>query len=220
MSLSLYLSLYMGSLGSRAASLFALVILLQIMMAKVSLQKETKRRLQHALTGHAMVQISYVLPPTLAIGLLLLGAGGMYILQTRFPKEFRRTFGPLLRSEELSGAQLPGAFYFLLGTALAVLLSNDINTARYSVECLAIADPVASWIGSTISSPKINSQSSVSGCAACFVAAWCVGYLMLGTDTYTISVGALVCTIAEGMPYGNDNLNIPVLTALAVEKFG
>lgn len=214
---------------TRAVSLFVLVIVFQIIMARfVSLKAETKRRLQHALTGHSLVQISYVLPRNLSICLLIVGAGGMYILQQYFPIKFRTTFGPLLRSDELSGTQLPGAFYFLVGTALTVALTeDDMNVARYAVECLAIADPMASWIGSTIRSPKLNRKSSVAGCLACFVTAWFVGYMMLlTTETTTTTThihvvfGALVCTIAEGIEYGNDNLNIPILTALAVEKLG
>ena len=146
----------------------------------------------------------------------------MYILQQYFPTQFRSTFGTLLRKDELSGEQLPGAFYFLVGTALTVALTkNDMNVARYAVECLAIADPMASWIGSTIRSPKLNSRSSVAGCLACFVTAWFVGYIMLLKATTRIHVvGALVCTVAEGIVYGNDNLNIPIFTALVVEKLG
>jgi dolichol kinase len=217
------ININMSSLSMRAASLFILVVLFQVLMARVALEKETKRRLQHALTGHALVQISYVLPRNLAIGLLLLGAAGMYALQKYFPNQFRQTFGPLLRAQELSGDQLPGAFYFLLGTAVTVLLVEDWTVARYAVECLAIADPVASWIGSTVASPKINKGSSLSGCVACFLTAWCVGWLMLPTNTnsaFTMTIGALACTIAEALPYGNDNLNIPILTALVVHNFG
>jgi len=36
----------------------------------------------------------------------------------------------------------------------------------------------------------------------------------------TLFIGATVCTIAEGLPFGNDNLNIPVITAFVVENFG
>lgn len=208
-----------SEIWTRGASLFGLVVLFQIVMAKISLQPTTKRRLQHALTGHSMIQISYVIPRNMCIILLLIGAGGMYILQQYFPTEFRSTFGPLLRKDELSGAQLPGAFYFLLGTALTASLAQDLNNARYAVECLAIADPMASWIGSTISSPKLNNKTSIAGCLACFFSAWLVGRIMLVTETLqTQLLGALVCTIAEGIPHGNDNLNIPILTILAVER--
>ena len=43
------------------------------------------------------------------------------------------------------------------------------------------------------------------------------------TPNFTVSavfIGAGACTIAEGLPFGNDNLNIPVITAFIVDKFG
>jgi dolichol kinase len=207
------------SLGLRAASLFVLVVLFQVVMARGvhSLQKETNRRLQHALTGHALVQISYVLPRSVAAVLLFVAAAGMFLLQHYVPDHFRQAFGPLLRPDELSGKALPGAFYFLVGTAMTVVLVDDWTIVRYAVECLALADPVASWIGSSIRSPALNQGSSVSGCLACFATAWMVGWLMLEDATpILLTVGAVVCTVAEALPYGNDNLTIPIATSMTV----
>jgi dolichol kinase len=39
-----------------------------------------------------------------------------------------------------------------------------------------------------------------------------------GFNYTTVTLGALACTVAEALPYGNDNLNIPLLTALVVDK--
>ncbi len=206
-------------LWARAGSLAVLVVVFQVLVARVSLNKETKRRLQHALTGHALVQISYVLTREIALALLSLGAGGMYILHQYYPSSFRNAFGPLLRANEM--VNLPGAFWFLVGTAGTILLVDDWIIVRYAVECLALADPMASWIGSTIRSPKINRGSSFSGCLACFATAWGVGIVMLSNPSnHTLFIGALACTLAEASPYGNDNLNIPILTALAVHHYG
>ena len=211
----------MASLLFRAASFFLLVILFQILVARVSLQTETKRRLQHALTGHALVQISYFLPLAASIILLLLGAFGIYVAQAYALTWFQQVFGALLREDELSGKQLPGAFYFLLGTAFTVFIASDMEIARYSLECLAIADPMASFVGSTIPSPKVCPGSSMSGCIACFGTAWLVGVVMLPmVSQSTLLLGALACTIAEASPYGNDNMNIPLLTAIMVDQFG
>lgn len=204
----------------RAASLFILLILFQVLMAQVQMGHETKRRLQHALTGHCMVQVSYFLTPPLCFGLLLIAAIGMCISQRYFLPQFQATFGPLLRPQELSGENLPGAFYFLLGTAITVGLV-DMEIARYAVECLAIADPVASWIGSSIPSTKLSASASVSGCFGCFASALLVGWIMLPRGSVgTWSLGALACTLAEALPYGNDNFNIPVITALVVQNVG
>jgi dolichol kinase len=206
------------SLWARGACFFCVLVVFQLIMARIPTEKATKRRLQHALTGHALVQISYVLSRDLALGLLLLGAAGIHICQKYFPSHFRQHFGDLLRPSELSGFRLPGAFYFLLGTAATLALVADLATARYAVECLAFADPIASWIGSSIRSPNLNSGTSVSGSAACFGTAWIIGWAMLDADFRTITIGAMACTVAEGVPYGDDNLNIPIVTALVIER--
>jgi dolichol kinase len=212
----------MDSLLFRATSFFLLVVLFQVLVARVALQTETKRRLQHALTGHALVQISYILPFAACIILLLLGAFGMFVAQAYAKTWFQQAFGALLREDELSGKQLPGAFYFLLGTTLSLLIAtDDLDIARYAVECLAIADPMASFVGSTIPSPKLCPGSSMSGCIACFGTAWIVGVVMLPMVSHsTLLIGALACTIAEASPYGNDNMNIPLLTAIVMNQFG
>ena len=237
-----------SSLVVRGISLAVLVLLFQFFVARApDLKKETKRRFQHALTGHALVQISYVLPRNLSLALLLIGSIGMYVAKTFFFEAFLEAFGGLLRPQETSGEVLPGAFYFLIGTAIAIsgLVTNDLQIARYAVECLALADPMASWIGSTVPSPKFTiatkggtpRTSSLSGCLACFGTALGVGWWMLvvsssstypardeatGSSGFTPMVlvaGALACTIAEGLPFGNDNLNIPVITAFVVDRF-
>jgi dolichol kinase len=206
----------------RAASLVVLVVLFQVCIARVpSVQRETKRRWQHALTGHVLVQSSYVLPKNVALALLIITSVGMLLWRTFLPEHFYQAFGPLLRPTELQGGSqyMPGAFYFLLGTAITVSMVDGWMIPRYAVECLALADPVASWIGSSILSPKINAGTSLSGAIACFVTAMGVGWCMLEepyNNMLTLMIGALACTIAEGLPFGNDNLNIPILTALAI----
>jgi dolichol kinase len=242
------------SLLIRGGLLFIIVVLFQYFIARApTVQKETKRRCQHAITGHALVQISYLLPKSISILLLSVGCIVMYLMKTYYFKTFITSFGPLLRPKELSGEIMPGAFYFLVGTLITITTIYDIHIVRYSIECLALADPMASWIGSSISSPKIivtkSSSSSLSGCIACFMTSWIIGYWMLflnnnnnnndnnnnensgsnsnssssSSKPFTITtlfIGATVCTIAEGLPFGNDNLNIPVLTAFVVEYFG
>ena len=156
--------------------------------------------------------------------LLGLGATVLYVGPMYYTSWFRKVFGPLLRPEELQGRRLPGAFYFLIGTALTAAIVSDIHVARYAVECLALADPMASYIGSTIRSPPICQGSSLSGCLACFVTAYGVGFLMLpstliGTNSFILGLGALTCTLAEALPFGNDNLNIPLLTGIVVDRW-
>ena len=220
-----------------------LIVSFQIMIAKAksgggttAVSDASKRRFQHALTGHALVQISYILPYTFCIVALSIGIIGFLVARNYFPIWFYTTFGSLLRPEELSGKVLPGAVYFLVGTTLSAILTGEdkLYIARYAVECLAIADPIASYIGATISSPQLCKGSSLSGCIACFLTSFCVGFIMLGytnsdgnttggeasssssTSWFVLVLGALACTISEAIPFGNDNLNIPIATTLTV----
>jgi len=201
----------------RVAVLFALIVGFQVLVSQVALEREAKRRWQHALTGHILVQASYFIPMDYGIVALLVGAAGMAYLRLVHPQKFMQSFGELLRPEEVeANGQLPGAFYFLIGTAMTSYWF-DLPTARYAVECLAIADPMAAFLGKSISSPKIHSRASVAGCCGCFVSAFGIGYCMLQDATiFQLALGALACTVAESLPYGNDNLTIPLVTATAI----
>ena len=233
----------------RVSMWFLLVVVFQVAVAQVSIfqnqSKEAKRRWQHAITGHLLVQISYILPLSVSIGALLVGASGIAYLCYCQPTVYLQHFGPLLRAEETTATtttkssknqgvpitgrlRLPGAFYFLIGTALTAWMF-PLTEARYAVECLALADPMAAWMGQVIESPKFHAKASWSGCTACFVTAYVTGLLFLNDQDsdkdetrffYTTflrpMVGALACTIAEAMPWGNDNLLIPLITGAAV----
>jgi dolichol kinase len=205
----------------RGVSLIGLVVVFQVAAAKLNLQREAKRRWQHAVTGHALVQISYYLPVPWCVAALLAASSALWFVRTYHSDLYLQNFGPLLRPSELKEHCLPGAFYFLMGAAITAALF-PITSARYAVECLSIADPMAAWVGQSIESPKVTASASVIGCIACFLVAWGIGYVMLNdSDTdvhiFIITAGALVCSFAEALPIGNDNLTIPIATAFAVE---
>jgi len=210
----------------RVAFFIVLVTAFQVAVARFDLHQEARRRWQHALTGHALVQISYLLPVAASLAALLIGATGIYCIRHYRDDIYVKAFGPLLRQQELQEGHLPGAFYFLIGTAFTLALF-PISDARYSVECLAWADPMAAWVGCSVASPKINQSASLAGCLACFVTAWGIGWIMLllpkedaaAADFGRVTLGALACCIAEALPFGNDNLLIPLLTAAAVQDF-
>lgn len=203
----------------RLVLLFVLIVGFQIAVSRIALAQEAKRRWQHALTGHILVQASYILPMQLGVAGLLLGAAGMAYFRFLHPEQFVEAVGPLLRPEELEPNRLPGAFYFLIGTAMTAL-SFDLSTTRYAVECLALADPMAAFVGKTISSPRLNQSASVAGSLGCFATSWLCGYFMLpDLNVVRITCGALACTIAEALPFGNDNITIPLATAAIVTLF-
>mmetsp|Transcript_8461 Transcript_8461/g.12254 ORF Transcript_8461/g.12254 Transcript_8461/m.12254 type:complete len:211 (+) Transcript_8461:63-695(+) len=188
------------------------VIILQIVLTKVKLSKEARRRLQHAATGQLLIGISYVLPLSVCKMALLGGILLVLYVYNFHNKFYKQEFGTLLRESEQD--RLPGAFWFLVGTFLTAL-SFDFGIGRYAVLCLSYADPIAAWVGTSLKSPKILGTATLAGCFACFGTATLIGWFLLDNQ-WEMVVGALTCTIAESFPFGNDNLTIPFLTAAAI----
>jgi dolichol kinase len=212
----------------------ALVVAFQFAAARLRIGREAKRRWQHAITGHAFVVASYFLPIQACVPCLAVGAAGIWYLRFYRTDLFQKSFGPLLRPHETSGNRLPGAFYFLLGTALAAALF-PIRTARYAVECLSICDPIAAYVGRSATArgrpwnAKVHESASLAGSAACFLSAWAIGHLYLAgnggdgdgsEDPFSVRraifAGAAACCVSEAVPFGNDNLLIPLATGAAV----
>lgn len=199
----------------RVSSFFALVLAFQVAIARFAIEKDAKRRFQHAITGHALVQISYLLPLNISIAAMGVGCAAIFYVRFYHDAAYKKVFGPLLRASELPDGVLPGAFYFLLGTmATASLFPLDI--ARYAVECLAFADPFASLVGKAVPSPKMHESASVAGCLACFGMALLLGLYFFDIPFKAALAGSLACTVAEAIPWINDNFSIPLATALAV----
>ena len=197
---------------------FVAVVVLQILFSSISLSDESSRRFQHVVTGQFLVLISYVLPLRYCHAMLWTGLTAIIYVRACHDDWYRRVFGKLLRPYELNYGTLPGAFYFLLGTAIAAALFS-VDVARYSVLCLSYADPMAAWIGTSVFPFfKIHSSATISGCLACFLTSYLVGRIMLPSHTNTTCiVGSIICTIAEALPVVNDNLVIPLATAAAVQ---
>ena len=224
-----------------------LIVVLQIVVGhnnSFTTNPEVKRRWQHALTGHALIVVSHLVPKNMCIAALAIASLVLYYLRIYQSFLFFRIFGPLLRPSERStqSPTLPGAFYFLVGTAVTATVF-PMTIARYAVECLSLADPMAAFVGQSIASPKLSRTASLSGTLACFGTAWMIGLWYLpstttndSTDTtifgkttdgsWTVptthdlirmTVGAMACALAEALPLGNDNLTIPLVTAFAVQ---
>ena len=205
-----------------AAVSIGTVVLFQVATAALfQFERETKRRLQHAITGFCFVQAPKFLPLLPLITALSVAAAGIWYLCHFQRDTFLAFFGGLLRPVELKRG-LPGAFYFIIGTVL-VWSFFSLRVANYALLCLSLADPIAAYVGQSIRSPRLTLSASVAGSVACFATAWIIGWLTLGQDGYSmwsILRGAVLCTVAEAiaLPGGiNDNLTIPLFTAFAIE---
>ena len=213
-----------------------LIILLQILAAKYIRQRSAtgvagtkqdrtdlhiQRRIQHAVTGLVFVAISYIIPPKPAGIMLLVADVALYALhRARLRSEsaqeiYMKLFGALLRPHERTS--LPGAFYFILGTAAS--LAFPINAARLSVLCLSLGDPVAAIVGTTIGGPKLIGGKSWSGTLACFAVCFVLGYGIMGFNPTCSTVAGLCATFAElfsSIIGIDDNLLIPISTCLGL----
>jgi dolichol kinase len=202
----------------KAVAAFTIVVLFQIAVARLHLMHAaTKRRLQHVATGHMIVRFSqYIQHRSMGVIALLAGCAAIYYARVYQPQLFVQYFGSLMRDDERqpNNNKLPGAFWFLLGTAITFGCFED-RIGRYAVECLAWADPMASWIGSAVHSPRINASTTVAGSCACFLTCVVIGVCYLESVGQIIA-GSVACCLAEASLSANDNLTIPIMAALAV----
>jgi dolichol kinase len=209
--------MYISNVVFQALAAFSVLVAWQLVLARLSVDRDLKRNWQHWSTGQAFLLTSYVLPIQTCIITLLVSAALLYYLQFYNTDFFVKHFGSLLRSDEKVGKKPSGAFYFLLGTAATAYLV-PIDTARFALQCLSTVDPVASFFGRNVRSARINKTSTVAGSIAGFVTASLIGFFYLKqASIYKIITGALACCIIEASPYGNDNFFIPVVTGLVVE---
>jgi dolichol kinase len=196
--------------------LLVLLVIFQAVVAHLSLPRETKRRCQHAFTGHALVVVSYGLSHITCLILLAVAMMIIYYLRYYQHELYLRALGGLLRSpeKEPDGA-LPGAFYFLAGTFVAILLF-PMDTARFGVECLSWADPMASLVGSNVKSFQLHDSASLAGSVASFITALGVGWCFMANDKekmIPLLCSAVACSLTEAFSFNYDNLLIPVATA-------
>ncbi|KAL3786813.1 hypothetical protein HJC23_008087 [Cyclotella cryptica] len=140
------------------------------------LHLHASRRIQHLLTGIIILAVSYIIPPYPAgFVSLVLTTLAFYQLHHKRTKDrdydnwYLERFGGLLREDERgewmliqgendrggnhnkkyirkSRPELPGAFYFLLGTALSSAIFPE-RIARTALLVLSVSDPFAGFIG-------------------------------------------------------------------------
>ena len=206
-------------LAIQAIVAFALLVAWQlpVVLARLNVDRELRRNWQHWSTGQAFLIVSYILPIQLCVALLLIAAALFYYLQVYQTRYFLQHFGAFLRPQETSGKQLSGAFYFLLGTGVTAYLF-PVDTARFALQCLSTVDPVAGFVGRSVPSRNINASTTLAGTMAGWCTACVIGYIYLQPDWSKILLGATTCCIVEASPSGNDNLWIPVITSIVMER--
>jgi dolichol kinase len=143
----------------------------------------------------------------IALGILDLARRGDRAIDERF----RAIFGAILDPKDHRGFN--GSTLYFAGCALAVALFPR-EVACAAVGALALGDPAAAIVGSSVRSPRLG-RVSLAGSAACFAAAAlaCMPFV----EPPRALLGGAVATVAEALSGSKlDNLAIPVAVASAL----
>ena len=130
---------------------------------------------------------------------------------------FFKNLGPLLRTEEVS--RLTGASYILVSSLLLFVFFRQ-EIALVALSFLIIGDAVSAIVGKYLGRRKFFYRT-YEGSAACLVACLIIVFLFyiagINISLPIMLIGAVIAAIAAAMPLRiNDNLTIPLLSALAM----
>ena len=122
---------------------------------------------------------------------------------------FRASFRAVLEPKDTKGLNTSTLYH--LGCALTVTLFSPV-TACAGILALALGDPAAAIVGSSVRSPRLGSRVSVAGSLACVVAAAAgIACFLPWPKALLGGVAAAVLEACSGSKL--DNLTIPVGTA-------
>jgi phytol kinase len=183
---------------------------------------EIPRKLFHTLG--AIIPLIYLLSGVsreIAVGLLLpavimvVGSDLLRLVHPGFNEFFTKHLGRLMRKKEAH--TLTTSTYFL-SASLFVVYFFDKNIACLAIFFLSFGDPIAAIIGKRFGEIKLIDGKSLEGTIACFQVCLIIGLVMLRTNPGVALVAAAAAAIAELVPLPvNDNIRIPVLSALALQ---
>ena len=183
----------------------------------LSLRQELARKGLHLLSAAAPVAYALGLPRTV----LVWGLAGLFVVallvevgrarSERVQTAFHRTAGPVLRPHEHT--RWSGATWLLAAFLLSVLLL-DRGAAIAALGAVALGDAAAAVVGRLGGRHLIaDSDKSVEGSVACFVATFAGVMLVARLDISTSAVAAICATVAEALPVAVDD-NVRVAAAV------
>lgn len=135
-------------------------------------------------------------------------------------KKVRQDFGPFMRDYELNS--LSGSTWFFFSSLIAIGLFPK-TAASLGFLCLALGDPLASWVGLRWGKTRLPGGKSLEGSLTFFAVSALAGVLSLALNpAVTLAVGpmvALACVVAiagafaEWLPIKgvDDNFVVPIL---------
>lgn len=164
---------------------------------------------------------SIVLP---VLGVAMAVALSLDLVRARFSRVARMTarlFGKLMRPEELSPSQtrisINGATWTLV-SAFLLLWLFPVHIAAFAMTVFLLGDAASGLTGHKFGTTSWRiSRCTVEGSAAFLIASSWAAFFMPGIESWIGILAILAGCAAEILPGPfNDNLQVPLLTALAV----
>lgn len=197
---------------------------------EISFYNELKRKAIH-LFALCIPAGYYLLPKTPSLLILapfVLGSILIDIVRLRrLPLHglLNRLLGPVLREHE--SRDFAGASYILCASFLTILLFEKM-AAVAAISFIIVGDIAAAMVGRKFGKTRIrfaprlvdssrNSQKSLEGSAACFLACAMVAAVIPILPLWVGLAGALVATLVEGtsLPM-DDNFSVPLVSGLSM----
>ncbi|MGQ0615038.1 MAG: diacylglycerol/polyprenol kinase family protein [Planctomycetaceae bacterium] len=145
------------------------------------------------------------------LALLLLAADFGRRLSSRFDALFRASFRAILDPKDFIGVN--GSTLYFAGCALAAALFPKA-IACAAILSLALGDPLAALIGTSVRSPRFG-RVSLAGSLACLCAATASCAFFVGWPRALL--GGVAATLAEALSGSKlDNLTLPLAVAAAL----
>ena len=189
-----------------------------------------KRKVFHVL-GIGTVALAYPLTPVaplqaaVILAVFTLIFGGLDTLRFFVPAlntRVKKDFGPFMRNYELDG--LSGSTWFLIASVICAALLPKL-AASLGFLCVAIGDPIASFVGLRWGRIKLPGGKSLEGSMALvgvsalggIALLTLVGGLSLGVAALIAAPTALAAAFAEWLPIKrvDDNFIVPIVSGAA-----
>ncbi|OQS07459.1 hypothetical protein THRCLA_00526 [Thraustotheca clavata] len=223
------------------------IMLLQFLVVKRSSytnvrttqELHVRRKIQHAGTGVLIVIATFYgssIEATVVLAICALIFYGVSVARRQFKAVdtvYLQIFGPILRQHEV-GHRLPGAFFFLTGSALSFVFYPKF-IAQLSVLHLSLGDPCASFFGITLghTTSKLWNGKTLAGVIGCFFVcllssiaflsfvvhhdiahlSWLKQVLIMGTSGIAGAIGEVLNVGCD------DNLSMPIISGLFITIF-
>jgi dolichol kinase len=180
----------------------------------LEMERETARQVFHALLGAAALATLLLFGREFAVGLLFfIIIGGTFLMNKRLLGERVPVVQWLEWQFERPDAPLPGwgSACYAAGVLLLLTFLTDANEIAASLVVLGLGDAISTIVGARgrIALPY-NGDKTLEGAAAFFLVSLGAWYFV-GPAAIPL---AAVATIAESLPWLEDNLAIPVACVL------